>query len=64
MKTIIGAAMIFLVASLVPGGANAKGCIKGGVVGGAAGDMMGHGKAGAAAGCVIGHHEANKGQQH
>ena len=37
-------------------GADAKGCIKGAIVGGVAG----HGKLGAAAGCVIGHHEANK----
>ena len=36
--------------------AQAKGCIKGAIVGGVAG----HGKIGAAAGCAIGHHEANK----
>jgi uncharacterized protein YcfJ len=41
-------------------GADAKGCIKGAVIGGAAGHMAGHGKLGAAAGCVVGHHEANK----
>jgi hypothetical protein len=35
-------------------GADAKGCIKGAVVG------AGHAKLGSAAGCVIGHHEANK----
>ncbi len=40
--------------------AEAKGCLKGAVVGGAAGSMAGHGKAGAAAGCAIGHHKANK----
>ncbi|MGP0149058.1 hypothetical protein [Pseudomonas oryzihabitans] len=39
----------------------AAGCIKGAVVGGAAGHVAGgHGVAGAAAGCAIGHHEANK----
>jgi outer membrane lipoprotein SlyB len=38
----------------------AKGCIKGAIVGGAAGSTVGHGKLGAAAGCVVGHHEANK----
>jgi hypothetical protein len=41
-------------------GADAKGCIQGAVIGGAAGHMAGHGKLGAAAGCVVGHHEANK----
>jgi len=40
--------------------ADAKGCINGAIVGGAAGHMAGHGKLGAAAGCVVGHHEANK----
>jgi hypothetical protein len=41
--------------------ASAKGCIKGAVVGGVAGHYAGHhGVLGAAAGCVIGHHEANK----
>jgi hypothetical protein len=38
----------------------AKGCIKGAIVGGAAGSTVGHGKLGAVAGCVVGHHEANK----
>ena len=43
------------------GPASAKGCIKGAVVGGVAGHYAGHhGVLGAAAGCVIGHHEANK----
>jgi uncharacterized protein YcfJ len=37
-----------------------KDCIKGAIVGGVAGHMVGHGKAGAAAGCVIGHHNAKK----
>jgi hypothetical protein len=41
--------------------ASAKGCIKGAVVGGVAGHYAGHhGVLGAAAGCVIGHHQANK----
>ena len=43
--------------------AEAKGCIKRALVGGAAGHMVGHGKMGAAAGCVVGHHNANKKQQ-
>jgi len=39
----------------------AAGCVKGAVVGSAAGHVAdGHGVAGAAAGCAIGHHEANK----
>jgi hypothetical protein len=41
--------------------AEAKGCIKGEIVGGAAGHYMGHhGYLGAAAGCLIGRHQANK----
>ena len=40
--------------------AEAKGCIKGGVVGGVAGSAVGHGKVGAVAGCVVGHHKLNK----
>lgn len=38
----------------------ARGCIKGAIVGGAAGHMVGHGGMGAAAGCAVGHHNANK----
>jgi len=41
--------------------AAAKGCLKGAVIGGAAGHFAGHhGLLGAGAGCAIGHHEANK----
>ena len=40
--------------------AEAKGCIKGALVGGVAGSAVGHGKLGAIAGCVVGRHEANK----
>jgi hypothetical protein len=41
--------------------AEAKGCIKGAFLGGIAGHFAGHhGVLGAAAGCLIGHHEANK----
>jgi outer membrane lipoprotein SlyB len=48
--------------SLLPfaGAAEAKGCIKGAIVGGIAGKMVGHGKVGAAAGCAVGHHRAAK----
>ena len=39
--------------------AEAKGCIKGAIVGGAVGHVAGkHGVAGAAAGCAVGHHRA------
>jgi hypothetical protein len=50
-----GIAAIAMALASVP--ADAKGCIKGAVVGGAAGH---HGWLGAAAGCIIGHHEAKK----
>ncbi len=41
--------------------ADAKGCIKGAIIGGVAGHLAGgHGTVGAVAGCAIGHHEANK----
>lgn len=52
------ACMVFAFA--FAGAAEAKGCIKGAVVGGAAGHLAHHGWLGAAAGCVIGHHEASK----
>jgi hypothetical protein len=43
--------------------ANAKGCVKGAIVGGAADHVAGHhGLVGAAVGCAIGHHEASKHQ--
>ena len=38
----------------------AKGCIKGAIVGGVAGKMVGHGKVAAAAVCAVGHSRANK----
>lgn len=42
--------------------ADAKGCIKGAIVGGVAGHYVGrgHALAGAAAGCIAGHHLAKK----
>lgn len=42
------------------GAAEAKSCLKGAIVGGLGGKMVGHGKAGAAVGCAVGHHRANK----
>ena len=60
MKVYIGCApILFALATVHP--VQAKGCLKGAVVGGAAGHFAGHhGLLGAAAGCVIGRHEANK----
>ena len=47
--------------AFLPGISNAKGCLKGAVVGGIGGHVAGnHGLIGAAAGCAIGHHMANK----
>ena len=61
MKTILWCAALALVITSTTIPAHAKGCIKGAVVGGAAGHFVGHhGLLGAAAGCAIGHHEAKK----
>ena len=50
---------IALAISLMSGTAEAKGCLKGAVVGGVAGHFMHrHTVLGAVAGCVIGHHMA------
>ncbi|MDB5510970.1 MAG: hypothetical protein JWR08_453 [Enterovirga sp.] len=60
MKYVVAAAALAL-AGLVSQGAEAKGCIKGALVGGVAGHYVGkHGVLGAAAGCAIGRHQANK----
>ena len=58
MKT---AAAIFTIVTLAlasVSSADAKGCIKGAIIGGAAGHLAHHGVLGAAAGCIIGHHQA------
>ena len=56
-----GAVVALLSTAVLPGPAHAAGCLKGAVVGGAAGHFAGHhGLLGAGAGCVIGRHEANK----
>jgi hypothetical protein len=61
MKAVIGAAALLLTASFLLGHAEAAGCLKGAVVGGAAGHFAGnHGAVGAGAGCLIGRHHANK----
>jgi hypothetical protein len=58
MKLIVAAAAAIVVAvGLSSGPANAGGCLKGAVVGGVAGHVMGnHGLLGAGVGCAIGHH--------
>jgi hypothetical protein len=58
MKTLVGCAAIVFALACSP--ADAKGCLKGAVVGGAAGHLAHHGILGAAAGCLIGRHEASK----
>jgi outer membrane lipoprotein SlyB len=61
MRKILSCAVLAFVVAGMTGAADAKGCIKGAVVGGAAGHFAHHhGALGAAAGCVIGHHEASK----
>jgi outer membrane lipoprotein SlyB len=61
MKTILTCTVLALGIAISTGAADAKGCIKGALVGGAAGHYANHhGFLGAAAGCVIGHHMANK----
>lgn len=53
--------ILFLALATTAGVAEAKGCIKGAAVGGAAGHVAGkHGVAGAAAGCLVGRHNAKK----
>ena len=61
MKSIIAFSSVALLILAATGPADAKGCLKGAVVGGAAGHYVAHhGLLGAAAGCLIGRHEANK----
>jgi hypothetical protein len=61
MKKMFGCAAIALALVSIGLPADAKGCIKGALVGGTAGHFAGHhGVLGAAAGCMIGRHEANK----
>ena len=61
IKTIAATAMILSLAFAAPT-ANAKGCMKGAVVGGVAGHYVGsgHGVLGATAGCLVGRHNAKK----
>jgi hypothetical protein len=64
MRTILGCAALALAFSTATIPAQAKGCIKGALVGSTAGHFAHHhGLLGAAAGCVIGRHEANQTNQ-
>lgn len=56
-KALILATALFATVGLASE-AQAKGCIKGAIVGGAAGSVVKHGKAGAVVGCIAGHHRA------
>ena len=60
MKNIIVGVLLAATLSIGATGADAKGCIKGALVGGVGGHMAHHGLMGAAAGCAIGHHMASK----
>jgi hypothetical protein len=63
MKMILGSTLALVIATTtIP--VEAKGCIKGAIVGGTAGHFAGrHGLMGAAAGCIVGHHEAKKNEK-
>ena len=60
MKSLLACMVFAFAVAGAAGAADAKGCVKGAIVGGAAGHLAHHGWLGAAAGCVIGHHEASK----
>lgn len=61
MKKFLLAVPVALALAAVPMVAEAKGCLKGAVVGGVAGHLAkNHGVLGAAAGCAVGTHIANK----
>jgi hypothetical protein len=58
MRVMIKCSAIILALAVVTP-ANAKGCLKGALIGGVAGHYtVHHGLLGAAAGCIIGRHEA------
>jgi len=64
MKSIlVAAAAMLTVVGLSSGPSQAAGCVKGAMVGGIAGHLVGHGLLGAGAGCAIGHHEAYRHDQ-
>jgi hypothetical protein len=61
MKKFFLAVPVAIALAVIPMASQAKGCLKGAVVGGVAGHFVkNHGVIGAAAGCAIGTHEANK----
>lgn len=61
MKTAIIALALISSLTLFSQAAEAKGCLKGAVVGGVGGHLAGgHGVLGAGAGCLVGRHMANK----
>ena len=61
MKKFLLALPVAITLAAVPVASEAKGCLKGAVVGGVAGHFVkNHGVIGAAAGCAIGTHQANK----
>ena len=64
MRTFLIGLAVIVTTAFGASSADAKGCIKGALVGGIAGKMAGHGKIGAVAGCVIGRHQANKRDRH
>jgi hypothetical protein len=59
----VAAIVAFTLGAGLAGPAQAKGCLKGAVVGGLAGHMAHHGVLGAAGGCAVGHHMASKHQK-
>ena len=64
MRKIVTAAAFGIVLLLAPSVSQAKGCIKGTLIGGVAGHYAGrHGLLGAAAGCIIGRHQSHAAQQ-
>ena len=61
MKKFLLAVPVALALAAIPLTGEAKGCLKGAVVGGVAGHVVkNHGVLGAAAGCAVGTHMANK----
>ena len=61
MKTSILAIALVSTLTVFSHAAEAKGCLKGAVVGGVGGHVAGgHGLLGAGAGCLVGRHMANK----
>jgi len=61
-SAVLAVAALALAAPVLlnPVPAAARGCLKGALVGGAAGHMVHHGMLGAIGGCVVGHHMANE----